>query len=221
MEEKLYTRLGLEEGSRVLDAGAGSAVVASYMAERGLKVDGIDLTPMHVEDAQRTIKKRHLEGQVSVSLGDYHDLSNFTDDSLDGAYTMETFVHADEPLKALRSFYRVLKPGGVLVMHEGDWNYHSELLEDVLRLSHCQNTLKEGTYEEMLKETGFQNISVDDLTDNVLPLWRFFGWLGAVPYDIVRLLGLQNRFTNMMAGVETYRHWGEGRYISVRAEKPR
>lgn len=33
MEEKLYQRLTLGEGSKVLDAGAGSGVVASYMAE--------------------------------------------------------------------------------------------------------------------------------------------------------------------------------------------
>ena len=221
MEEKLYTRLDLSEGSRVLDAGAGSGIVASYMAERGLRVDGIDLTPLHVEEAQSTIKDRHLEEKVSVKLGDYHDLSSFEDDALDGVYTMETFVHADDPVKVLQNFYRVLKSGGVLVMHEGDYNHHSALLEDVLRLSHCQNTLKEGSYEDMLKQTGFQNITVDDLSDNVLPLWRLFGWLGAVPYDIVKALGLQNRFTNMMAGVETYRHWSDGRYISVRAEKPR
>jgi sterol 24-C-methyltransferase len=32
MEEKLYTRLGLEAGSKVMDAGAGSGYVAMYMA---------------------------------------------------------------------------------------------------------------------------------------------------------------------------------------------
>ena len=71
----------------------------------------------------------------------------------------------------------------------------------------------------MLAKTGYKDVTVDDLTDNVLPLWRLFAVIGSVPYDILRLVGLHTRFTNMMAGVETYRHWGQGRYISVRAVK--
>ena len=51
MEEKLHSRLGLMEGSRVLDAGCGSGWVAMTMAKKGLKVDAIDITPHHLEDA--------------------------------------------------------------------------------------------------------------------------------------------------------------------------
>ncbi|KAK4543014.1 hypothetical protein LTR36_006012 [Oleoguttula mirabilis] len=212
MEEKLYMRLGLESGSTVMDAGAGSGLVAAFMAERGLKVGAVDLTPMHVKDAKCIIKTRGLEGQVSVKLGDYHDLVDFEDGSLDGVYTMETFVHADDPLQVLRNFMHILKPGGVLVVHEADWRSDSTTLQE--------NTMKEGSYEEMLRHTGFADIDVDDMTDNVLPLWRLFGVVGAVPYEVVKTLRLQHRFTNMMAGVEAYRHWGQGRYISVRAVKP-
>ena len=219
MEEKLYLRLGLTNGSKVLDAGAGSGIVATYMAERGLQVKAIDLTPVHVAEAKRNVEIRGLDGQISVELGDYHDLSTLDDSSFDGIYTMETFVHADDPRKVLQNFRRLLKPGGVLVLHEADFHWDSDVLQRVLCLSHCQNTLKEGSYEEMLEEAGFEETVVEDLTDNVLPLWRLFGILGAVPYDFFRLLGLQHRFTNIMAGVEAYRHWGQGRYISVRAVK--
>ena len=220
MEEKLYQRLNLKEGSKVLDAGAGSGVVASYMAQNhGLYVTGVDVTTVHVRDAQKVIQERGLQDKVSVEQGDYHDLSKFSDASFDGIYTMETFVHADDPIKVLSNFHRLLKPNGVVVLHEADFGFDSELLQEVLRLSHCENTLKEGSYEEMLQKTGFKDITVDDLTDNVLPLWRLFGVLGAIPYDILRLFGLHTRFTNMMAGVEAYRHWGQGRYISVRAVK--
>ncbi|OQO15272.1 hypothetical protein B0A48_00655 [Cryoendolithus antarcticus] len=182
MEEKLYERLELPAGAKTLDAGAGSGVVASYMAKKGLVVQGIDLTPLHVQDAQRVIKAQGLTSdQITVRQGDYHDLSDVDNASLDGVYTMETFVHADDPLK---------------------------------------NTLKEGTYESLLEDAGFTNITVDDYTDNVLPLWRLSGILGSVPYDLMRLVGQEKRFTNIMAGVEAYRHWGQGRYISVRAVNP-
>lgn len=71
----------------------------------------------------------------------------------------------------------------------------------------------------MLVKSGYKDVTVEDLTDNVLPLWPLFGVIGSVTYDILRFLGLHTRFTNVMAGVEVYRHWGQGRYISVRALK--
>ena len=58
MEEKLNMRLGLEKGSTVMesmDAGAGSGLVAAYTAGHGLNVEAVDLTPIHVEPAKRTI----------------------------------------------------------------------------------------------------------------------------------------------------------------------
>ena len=71
----------------------------------------------------------------------------------------------------------------------------------------------------MLEEAGFTDVELEDLTDEVLPLWRLFGFVGYVPYKILQVFGLHTWFTNLMAGVESYLHWGEGRYVSVRAVK--
>ncbi|KAF2476620.1 S-adenosyl-L-methionine-dependent methyltransferase [Lindgomyces ingoldianus] len=220
MEQKLYTRLELSPGSKVLDAGAGSGYVAIYMAQKGLNVQAIDITPHHIADARKNIKKHKLEDKVSVEYGDYHDLSSFPDESFDGIYTMETFVHADDPVKVLRNFYRLLKPGGALVLHEADFSRNTGTLQDVLRLSHCQNTLEEGGYQELTEKVGFKDFSLEDLTDEVLPMWRLFGVLGYLPYQLFRILGIQDRFINVMAGVEAWLNWGDGRYISVRVLKP-
>ena len=220
MEEKLYHRLGLDKGSNVFDAGAGSGLVAAYMAEHGLNVAAVDITPTHVEQAKRNVVARGLDNQVTIELGDYHNLSKYRDESFDGVYTMETFVHADEPQKVLDNFIRLLKPGGVLVLHEADFHWDSPVLREVLRLSHCENTLEEGAYEKMLQMAGFVDIDIEDLSERVLPMWRLFGILGFLPYEALKVLGLQHRLTNVMAGVESYRNWDQGRYISVRATKP-
>ena len=218
MEEKLYTRLDIKEG-KVLDAGAGSGYVSIYMARKGLDVQAIDITPHHLEDARKNVRKHHLEDKVKIEYGDYHNLG-YPDASFDGIYTMETFVHADDPAQVLAGFHRMLKTGGVLVLHEADFSRNSEVLQDVLRLSHCQNTLEEGGYAKLLKDAGFTDYSIEDLTQEVLPLWRLFGVLGYVPYQIFKLFGIQHRFTNVVAGVERWLNWGDGRYISVRAVKP-
>jgi len=220
MEEKAFTRLGLKPGAKVMDAGAGSGNVAVFMARRGLNVTAIDITPIHLAEAKKTVRDNGLDDRIAVQYGDYHDLSSFADASFDGIYTMETFVHADDPPKVLKNFYRLLKPGGVLVLHEADVNRDSDLLQKVLRLSHCPNTLEQGGYEKLLTKAGFKNFSLEDLSENVLPMWRLFGVVGYVPYQVFKLLGIQERFTNVMAGVESWLNWKDGRYISVRVVKP-
>jgi len=220
MEEKLYQRLGLQSGSRVLDAGSGSGIVAMYMARRGLLVDGIDITPVHLASARKNIKANSLDDKITIQLEDYHDLKSFHDNHFDGVYTMETFVHADDPLQVLKNFYRVLKPGGVLVLHEADFSRDSQVLQDVIRLSHCVNTLKRGAYEDLVREAGFIDFGLEDLTAEVYPFWRLLGVLAYAPYQVFKALGISHRFTNTMAAAEVWLNFDDGRYISIRAIKP-
>jgi sterol 24-C-methyltransferase len=51
-------------------------------------------------------------------------------------------------------------------------------------------------------------------------MWRLFGLLGYMPYQVFKLLGVQDRFVNTMAAVETRSHWGDCRYMKLRAIKP-
>ncbi|KAH5376209.1 hypothetical protein HBI48_004780 [Parastagonospora nodorum] len=171
------------------------------MARHGLNVQAIDITPHHVANAKKNVREYGLQDRIKVDYVNYHNLSQFPDASFDGIYTMETFVHADDPIKVLNNF-----------------NRDSDKLQDVLRLSHCQNTLPKGGYEELMKVAGFTDFSLEDLTDEVLPMWRLFGVLGYVPYQIFKLVGVQDRFINVMAGVEAWLNWGNGRYISVSRE---
>ncbi|KAK3623210.1 hypothetical protein LTR22_024477 [Elasticomyces elasticus] len=113
---------------------------------------------------------------------------------------METFVHTDDPLKVFQNFSRLIqrRPYGA------DFHW----------------ALKEGSYKQLLQEAGFGEINPNDYSENVLPLWRLSGIIGAISYDLLRFFQLQKRFTNILAGIEAYRHWVQGRYISIRAVYP-
>ncbi|KAI1112546.1 S-adenosyl-L-methionine-dependent methyltransferase [Nemania sp. NC0429] len=153
MEEELFRALRLPRrsgGARVLDAGCGYGHVARYMARKGLRVTGIDVVERHLRKARETAAKEMEAGRNGKGRGkgeaeaegeaegegevgsmeirhmDYHHLEGLADESFDAVYTMETFVHATDPEGVLRGFFRVLKPGGRIAMHEYD-----HMLEEV------------------------------------------------------------------------------------------
>jgi sterol 24-C-methyltransferase len=226
MEERLYQTLGLTDNALVLDAGTGNGDVAIYMARKGLKVKAIDLLDMHVGWAKANVKRKHLDGQIEVSKGNYEELE-FDDETFDGAYTMETLVHAGDPNQAMREFYRVLKPGGVVthVEYEHDMDNNPVGRRAMSRINAYAHMpafeqFPLGTIRRSLENVGFQNVEVQDLSQNVAPMMRFFFLLAYIPYLIIQLLGLEAHFVNAMAAVELWRHSDHVRFLMVKARKP-
>jgi sterol 24-C-methyltransferase len=216
----------LTDNALVLDAGAGNGDVAIYMARKGLKIEAIELVDMHVGWAKANVKSKHLDGQIEVSQGDYEKLE-FDNETFDGAYTMETLVHAGDPNQAMREFYRVLKPGGVVthVEYEHDMDNNPvgrramSLINDYTHMPAFEQ-FPLGTIRRSLENVGFQNVEVQDLTQNAIPLMRFFFLLAYIPYLIIQLLGLEAHFANAMAAVELWRHRDHVRYRMIKARKP-
>ncbi|KIX97891.1 uncharacterized protein Z520_06669 [Fonsecaea multimorphosa CBS 102226] len=226
MEERLYLTLGLKDNSLVLDAGTGNGDVAIFMAKKGLRVKAIDLLDMHVQWARENVKRNHLGDQIEVFSGNYEKL-DFDNDTFDGVYTMETLVHAGEPDQAMREFYRVLKPGGVVthVEYEHDMDNNPigrNALRRINTYAHMPafEQFPLNTIRKKLINVGFQDIEVQDLSKNVAPMMRFFFLLAYIPYLIIQLLGMEAYFVNAMAGVELWRHSDDVRLLMVKARKP-
>lgn len=230
MEDKLAEALGLPKGAHVLDAGCGYGLVAIHMAQtHGLRISAFDIVERHVKNAKRNIARSGLpEGAVVVRVGDYHNLDHISDASLDGVYTMETFVHAADPERVLRNFYRVLKPGGRLAQFEYDHTL-TDLNDDLAVSMRKINEFSAmptnarshpGVFKKMLEHAGFENVVVRDYSENIVPMTRFFFLLALIPYLFIRLFGLEKHFINTVAGVETYRGRGNWHYIAISATKP-
>ena len=226
MEELLYQTLSLKQNSLVLDAGAGNGDVAVYMAKKGLRIRAIDLLDMHVQWVKENAKRNGLEDQIQVSNGNFEKLE-FDDNTFDGVFTMETLVHANKPDQAMGEFYRVLKPGAVVthVEYEHDMNDKSvgwKAMSRVNSYAHMPafDQFPLGTIQRKLENAGFQDVKVQDLSQNVAPMMRFFFLLAYLPYLIIQLLGLEAYFVNAMAAVELWRYRDDIRFLMVRATKP-
>ncbi|OTA99384.1 hypothetical protein M426DRAFT_67937 [Hypoxylon sp. CI-4A] len=232
MEDKLAEALALPPGSQVLDAGCGVAHVALHMAKKyGLRVEGIDIVEHHIAKAQRNIRRSGLpESTIRARRMDYHHLEPFADESLDGVYTMETFVHATDPKAVLGNFYRVLRPGGRLTMFEYDHNAldgsPEDMAVDMIKVNKYAamptNTISHpGVFKQiLLEDTGFEDIIIRDYSDNIRPITRIFFFLAIIPYYLIRIARLERYFINTVAGVGSYRGRGHWHYVALSATKP-
>lgn len=232
MESKMLEALNLPPRSKVLDCGCGVGHVAMYMATRGgLEVEAFDYMAHHVEKARRNITAAGLQDLVKVRQADYHHLDEqFKDASFDGVYTMETLVHASDPASVLVGYSRLLKPGGVLVLHEylnmGTRDtVPTEIqrdFEDVCRISHMPAWIMftPGTLDKMLADAGLEVERTEVYTKNIEPmLWLF--WITAlIPYYIFKFLGIEKHFINTLAGYNGYRAMKYFDYVQIKARKP-
>ncbi|KAI0099944.1 S-adenosyl-L-methionine-dependent methyltransferase [Nemania sp. FL0031] len=231
MEDKLAEVLALPPGALVLDAGCGVGHVALRMVQTyKLRIEAIDIIDHHIYKASRNFKRAGLPpGQIRLRKMDYHNLESLDSQSLDGIYTLETFVHATDPEAALKGFYRLLKPGGRLALFEYDNLTNDPSLRELARamgqVNHYAamptNAISHpGVFKKMLEEAGFEDVIVRDYSPNIVPMTRFFFLLALIPYIFIRLLGLERWFINTVAGVGSYVGYGYWRYLAISATKP-
>jgi ubiquinone/menaquinone biosynthesis C-methylase UbiE len=102
----------------LLDIGCGIGGPSRYLADRfGCSVIGIDLVPVRVEIAQELATMTGMGDRVSYGIADATAL-DFDDASFAHAWMLDVSVHIRDKRTLFGEIARVLRPGGLLVMHE-------------------------------------------------------------------------------------------------------
>ena len=98
----------------VADLGAGEGTLAQLLAPRAEKVIAVDNSPKMVEFGKELALQHDLK-QLDYRLGDIEN-PPIDDGSVDLAIFSQALHHAEHPQKALDSAYKILAPGGKLIV---------------------------------------------------------------------------------------------------------
>jgi ArsR family transcriptional regulator len=137
----------------VADLGAGEGTLSQLLAQRAKHVIAVDISPKMVEFGTNLAKEHQLP-HLEFRLGDIEEVPIATA-TVDLAILSQALHHAEEPTRALSEAFRILRPGGQLLIL--DLAKHSFTKAHELYSDRWLG-FSEGELAEWLELTGFQNV---------------------------------------------------------------
>ena len=187
--EILAAIAGVQPSDHVLDAGCGVGGSAIFLCERiGCRVTGITLSEKQVATATRKASERQLKQPPVFVRRDFHD-TGLPGATFDVVWAIESVCHAHDKSRFVREAYRLLKPGGRLIVADG-FQVHDTYPPSAQRLldkamhNWAVDALESiANFESHLERAGFKEIRKEDATHYVRPSSRrlFFYSFPAIP----------------------------------------
>lgn len=139
-------------GSVVADLGAGTGFLSLALADTAALVFAVDQSKNMLSELSLEARKRQMNHLFPIK-GLFTDIPLF-DDSMDYVFTNMALHHVEDPEKAIAEMYRILKPGGTLIIsdveaHTGTWA-HEEMHDVWLGFHHAQ-------IEQWIRAAGFKH----------------------------------------------------------------
>jgi cyclopropane fatty-acyl-phospholipid synthase-like methyltransferase len=203
MNEVMMEAAGITAKDKVLDAGCGVGGSSIFMASTiGCKVTGITLSERQVQQATANAKRKGTNSLADFKVMDYCN-TTFPDKSFDAVWGCESICYADEKEKFIKEAYRLLKPGGRLVIADGFVTKFENNDTPVIRqwLDGWQVNYLESPdrFSKFMEQTGFTNIGYRNISKEASHssrrLYRFY-FLASL-YLWWKKLSFSNRATVM------------------------
>lgn len=145
---RLLKRAGVKPDAAVLDAGCGTGGMILRLREQhpGWRWSGIDFMPIACELARKRCGPGTDIREASVTA------LPFGDASFDAVVSADVICQVTDADVAVREFFRVLKPGGVVVINVPAymwmWSYHDDSCQTKHRYTRAE-------VDALMREAGF------------------------------------------------------------------
>jgi len=107
--------LDVQPADKILEVGFGPGLAVEAAAKRAAVVAGVDFSNTMVSAARRRCAAAVRAGRVDLRQGDAARLP-FKDKFFSKAFSIHSIYFWQQPLTSLREMYRVLMPGGKVVL---------------------------------------------------------------------------------------------------------
>lgn len=201
-------------GERILDVAAGTGTSSAALARSGARVVAVDFSPGMVEQGRKKHKK------IEFIEADAEKLP-FGDNEFDAVAISFGLRNISDPKAALSEMYRVLKPGGRLVICEfskppvaifraGYWAYLKYVMPTITdrissnpaAYSYLAESIQawpdQGELSQWIRGAGFVRVAYRNLTAGVVALHR-----GRKPVDDAVLASVAKRKLNATQPIRT------------------
>lgn len=229
----LYDKAGIQPGDKVLDAGCGIGGSTIWMAKQhGNQVTGITISAKQAEYARQHANRHGVADLVNFEVADFCE-TPFADNSFDVVWALESSCHALNKGDFLREAFRVLKPGGRVVVCDGfllqrqfsenQWQAVVTCLNGWAVPNLCSRDEMQG----LMEQQGFETIACHDITPQtqasveymykvakrLQPVQKISQWLG---------LRTKAQTANYLVGLAQYQLFNEKltEYLIFTAQKP-
>lgn len=94
-------------GKKLLEIGAAKGIFLAKAASQGFEVHGVELNEKLIGNLKKITDKIYTEDVISLDLPENY---------FDVIYHRDVMEHIDQPVAFLKKLYRILKPGGILMI---------------------------------------------------------------------------------------------------------
>lgn len=116
----LIEQANLSQNTKVLEVACNMCTTSIELAKTyGCHITAVDMDPRVLEKARHNISVHKLEDKITIQQANAMKLP-FEDETFDVVFNeaMLTMLNSKSKEKAIAEYYRVLKPGGILLTHD-------------------------------------------------------------------------------------------------------
>ncbi len=177
-----YSKIPNPSPENILDVGCGIGGSTLYLANKfEATATGITLSPVQASRAQERAVEANLAAKAQFLVADALEMP-FADNSFDLVWSLESGEHMPHKEKFLQECYRVLKPGGTLILatwcHRPTNSVAGDLTEDekshlaqIYQVYCLPYVISLPEYEALALKCGFKDLRSDDWSTAVAPFW--------------------------------------------------